>query len=74
MTWNEGSNTRELKSEIAILEARDNGELSFEEAGVIVNCPFVKWNGSHLQLRDNSYVTDADSYGGDKYLILILKT
>ena len=64
VTWNDGAQPRELKSEMAILEARDNGELFFEEAGVIVNCPFVKWNGGQLQLRDNSHISNDDPYGG----------
>jgi len=64
VTWNEDAEPRELKSEMAILEARSNGELSFEEAGVIVNCPFVKWNGGQLQLRENSHISNDDPYGG----------
>ena len=64
VTWNEDAEPRELKSEMAILEARDNGELSIEEAGVIVNCPFVKWNGGQLQLRENTHINDDDPYGG----------
>ncbi len=68
VTWNEDSEPRELKSEMDILKAQSDGELSVEEAGVIVNCPFVKWDGDQLQLRDNSYVTDADPYGGGQVL------
>lgn len=64
ITWNEDAEPRELKSEMAILEARDNGELSIEEAGVIVNCPFIKWNGGQLQLRENPHISDNDPYGG----------
>ena len=64
VTWNDGAQPRELKSEMAIFEARDNGELSFEEAGAIVNCPFVKWNGGQLQLRENSHISNDDPYGG----------
>ncbi|MGI9567622.1 MAG: DUF7482 domain-containing protein, partial [Nitrosopumilus sp.] len=64
VTWNDGAEPRELKSETAILEARDNGELTIEEAGVIVNCPFVKWDGGQLQIRENTHITDDDPYGG----------
>jgi len=64
VTWNEGFEPRELKSEMEILKAQSNGELSFEEAGVIVNCPFVKWNGGQLQLRENSHISNDDPYGG----------
>ena len=64
VTWNAGTEPRELKSEQEIFEARDNGELSIEEAGVVVNCPFVKWNGGQLQLRENKHISDNDPYGG----------
>ena len=73
VTWNDGFEPRELKSEMEIFKAQSNGELSFEEAGAIVNCPFVKWNGGQLQLRDNSHVTDADPYGGGQVLDIDLK-
>ena len=73
VTWNEGSEPRELKSEMDILKAQSNGELSIEEAGVIVNCPFIKWHGGQLQLRDNSHVTDADPYGGGQVLDIDLE-
>ena len=49
---------------MAILEARDNGELFFEEAGVVVNCPFIKWDSGQLQLRENTHITDDDPYSG----------
>ena len=64
VTWSDDAQPRELKSEMEILEARDSGELFFEEAGVIVNCPFVKWDGGQLQLRDNPHVNSDDPYGG----------
>ena len=64
VTWSDDAQPRELKSEMEIFEARDNGELSFEEAGAIVNCPFVKWNGGQLQIRENSHISNDDPYGG----------
>ena len=73
VTWNEGSEPRELKSEMAILEAHEDGELSIEEAGVIVNCPFVKWNGGQLQLRENKHISDNDPYGGGQVTNIDLK-
>ena len=68
VTWNDRFEPRELKSEMEIIDAKNNGELYFEEAGAIVNCPFVKWNGGQLQLRENSHVTDTDPYGGGQVL------
>ena len=73
VTWNEDSEPRELKSEMDIFKAQSNGELSVEEADVIVNCPVIKWDGGQLQLRDNSYVTDDDPYGGGQVLDIDLE-
>ncbi len=73
VTWNEGSEPTELKSEMDILKAQSSGKLTVEDAGVIVNCPFVKWNGGQLPLRDNPHVTDADPYGGGQVLDIDLQ-
>ena len=73
VTWNDGVEPRELKSEMEIMKAQENGELSIGEAGVIVNCPFVKWNGGQLQQRDNSHVSDDDPYGGGQVLDIDLE-
>ena len=43
--WKQGVTPRELKSEIDIIAAQDKGDLSIKPGNVIVNCPFVKWNG-----------------------------
>jgi hypothetical protein len=43
--WAEGSTARELKSAAEVLEAETNGELTIEQPGVVINMPFVVWNG-----------------------------
>ena len=35
----------ELKSETEILTAKDNGEITTQESGVVVNMPFLVWEG-----------------------------
>ena len=45
ITWAEGSTARELKSVAEVLEAETNGELTIEQPGVVINMPFVVWNG-----------------------------
>lgn len=45
ITWNDGSNARELKSIADVLEAKANGELAIEQPGVVINMPFVVWDG-----------------------------
>ena len=45
ITWEEGSTSRELKSVAEVLEAESNGELGIEQPGVVINMPFVVWDG-----------------------------
>src|SRR5262245_38640805 len=62
--WKQGITARELKSDIDIIAARDKGELSINPANVIVNCPFVKWNGGSLKEREDKTLNDTAAYGG----------
>ena len=43
--WADGVKARELKSVAEILSARDAGELAIKPTGIIVNMPFVVWDG-----------------------------
>ena len=45
ITWADGSTARELKSAAEVLEAETNGELGIEQPGVVINMPFVVWDG-----------------------------
>ena len=45
ITWEEGITARELKSVAEVLEAESNGELGIERPGVVINMPFVVWDG-----------------------------
>ena len=45
ITWAEGATARELKSVTEILEAESNGNLTIEQPGVVINMPFVVWDG-----------------------------
>lgn len=69
VTWKDVSKAQELKSEDAIIAARDAGYLTVEETGVIVNCPFVQWkDNDHLPIRGNKELTDSTPYGGGQVL------
>ena len=46
ITWADGATARELKSVAEVLEAESNGELTIEQPGVVINMPFVVWDGS----------------------------
>lgn len=45
VTWAEGANARELKSVAEVMEAEASGEISVEQPGVVINMPFVVWDG-----------------------------
>lgn len=66
--WKRSDIHRELKSESDIIAAQEKGELSIESANVIVNCPFVKWNGGSLKVREDKTLTDESAYGGGQVL------
>ena len=72
--WKQGITARELKSDIDIIAARDKGELSINPANVIVNCPFVKWNGGSLKEREDKTLNDTAAYGGGQVLSIDTNT
>jgi hypothetical protein len=45
VTWADASKAREVKSAAEILEAVNAGELTIAQPGVVVNMPFVVWDG-----------------------------
>jgi hypothetical protein len=45
VTWIDETKARELKSAAEILKAEAAGELSIEKPGVVINMPFVVWDG-----------------------------
>lgn len=45
VTWAEGAQARELKSTAEVLQAEQNGELTIEKPGVVINMPFITWPG-----------------------------
>ena len=45
ITWDDGTTARELTSVAAVMEAESNGELAIEQPGVVINMPFVVWDG-----------------------------
>ena len=45
VTWADPAKARELKSAAEVKAATDAGEVSIEQPGVVVNMPFVVWDG-----------------------------
>lgn len=47
VNWKEDADARELKTADALKQAEDNGELTIEEAGIVVNMPVLVWGDKH---------------------------
>jgi hypothetical protein len=45
VTWKDPATSRLLKSEDEVLAAQSAGELKIEQPGVVINMPFVTWDG-----------------------------
>ena len=45
VTWADPAVARELKSVAEVMAAKDAGEVTIEQPGVVVNMPFVVWDG-----------------------------
>ena len=45
ITWADPAKARELKSAAEVLDAQTAGELTIEQPGVVINMPFVVWDG-----------------------------
>jgi hypothetical protein len=45
VTWADPAKARELKSAAEVMAAKNAGEIKIEQPGVVVNMPFVVWDG-----------------------------
>ena len=45
VTWSDPARARELKSATEVLAAEKTGELTIAQPGVVINMPFVVWDG-----------------------------
>lgn len=45
VTWGDSAKARELKVAADVLAAEQAGELTIEQPGVVINMPFVVWDG-----------------------------
>lgn len=66
--WQDGATPRELTSEGEILAAQQAGDVAITVTEMVVNCPFVQWEGGSLQIREDKTLTDETAYGGGQVL------
>jgi hypothetical protein len=45
VAWSDETQARELKTAAEVLEAAEAGELTIKQPGVVINMPFVVWDG-----------------------------
>jgi len=63
VTWKEGASATELKSVEEIMAAQQNGSLTINKTGIVVNHPAIKWQGGAMKIRDDKNITDDSKYG-----------
>lgn len=68
--WNDDVTATELKSEQEILAAQQEGKLTISVTSMVVNCPFVQWEGGSLTVRSDKTLTDGTAYGGGQVLAI----
>jgi hypothetical protein len=56
------ASSQDLKSEKQILDAKARGDLTITPTNIYVNCPFIKWNGGSMKIRDDTIITDDSPY------------
>lgn len=66
--WQAGKTPRELTSEQQVLEASAAGDVKVTPTEMVVNCPFVQWEGGSLQVRQDKGLADDTPYGGGQVL------
>jgi hypothetical protein len=66
--WQAGKTPREMTSEQQILEASAAGDVKVTPTEMVVNCPFVQWEGGSLQVRQDKKLADDTQYGGGQVL------
>ena len=68
VTWKDGSSAKELKSVQEIMAAQQNGSLTINKTGIVVNHPAIKWQGGEMKIRDDKNITDDSNYGSAQVL------
>jgi hypothetical protein len=67
VTWNEGVTSRVLDSEIMIMQAAENDEITLTKVDVVLNMPQIIWPEGQMMVKDVT-LTDTTPYGGGQVL------
>ncbi len=66
--WKNAVTPSQLKSESEVMAARDKGDLIVTSTNIVANCPFVKWNGGQMNIREDKNINDDSKYMGGQVL------
>ena len=67
--WKNGITPIQLKSEKEVMDAKAKGNLTVTSTNIVANCPFVKWNGGEMKIRDDvTNINDDSKYMGGQVL------
>ena len=65
--WNDGTTSRVLTSETAVMDAAENNEITLTEINVVLNMPQIIWPEGQMMVKDVT-LTDTTPYGGGQVL------
>jgi hypothetical protein len=64
VTWSDAGKARELKSVDEIMSAQKAGEVTLEEANIVMNFPMIKWSDGEMAIRKGPVTDDMEYMGG----------
>ena len=66
--WKNGVTPTQLKSEKEVIDAKTKGDLIVTPTNIVADCPFVKWNGGQMKIREDKNINDDSKYMGGQVL------
>jgi hypothetical protein len=66
--WKNGVTPTQLKSEKEVMDAKAIGDLTVAPTNIVADCPFVKWNGGQMKIREDMRINDDSKYMGGQVL------
>lgn len=66
--WKNGITPIQLKSGKEVMDAKAKGDLTVTSTNIVANCPFVKWNGGQMKIREDKNINDDSKYMGGQVL------
>jgi hypothetical protein len=66
--WKDGVTSTQLKSESEVMDAKAKGDLIVTPTNIVANCPFVKWKGGEMKVREDKNINHDSKYMGGQVL------